>query len=211
MDVVKAITGQIEAVGEPLFAVSLTAVPCVNTPVLLMLHWHGFRSDPLPGDFSAAPPRRSPIPSSAMQLNERWPDFATLDQAMLDAAWQLGAWQLEREERRSCSVAGASEHEAMACRQAFGDDPFNPGEEHHLVAETPDRQEMMEAGARMGYLRWHFRPVWGGVWKGVAPDDSLSDDGGRTPPCPHGVKTLVGTRMSRTRYRLGRIDRIILP
>jgi hypothetical protein len=211
MDVVRTITGQIEAIGEPLFAVTLTAVPCVNTPVLLMLHWHGFRHDPPPEEISSVAPRRSPIPSSAMQLNERWPDIGTLDQAMLDAAWQLGAWQLDREERRSCSMLGASEQEAMACRQAFGDDPFNPGAESNLVAETPDRQEMMEVGARLGYVRWQFRPVWGGVWKNVAPDDSLSEDGGRNPPCPYGVKTLVGTRLSRTHYRLGRIDHIILP
>jgi hypothetical protein len=210
MDVVEKITGQIEAVGEPLFAVTLTTVPRANTPVLLMLHWHGFRRNPRPVDFLTNIPTQSPIPSSAMQLNEQWLDIGTLDQAMLDAAWQLGAWQLDREERRSCSRIGASEEEAIACRQAFGDDPFNPGEEHHLVAESPDRQEMMEVGARLGYVRWQFRPVRGGVWKDVAPDDSLSEDGGRSPPCPYGVKELVGTRLSRTHYRLGHIDRIIL-
>lgn len=209
MNVFETIIGQIKAVGVPLFAVNLAAIPRANTPVLLMLHWHGFRSNPPPRGLASAPRRRSPVPSSAIQLNEHWPDIGTLDQAMLDAAWQLGAWQLDREERRSCSVIGASEREAMECRQAFGDDPFNPGEERHLVAETPDRQEMMEVAARLGYVRWQFRPVWGGIWKDVATDDSLSADGSRTPPCPYRVATQAGIRRSRT--RLGRIDRIILP
>lgn len=211
MNVLEIITGQTRAIGEPLFAVTLTAVPRANTPVLLMLHWHGFRRSRLSGDRSSAPSGHSPIPSSALQLNEHWLDIGTLDQAMLDAAWQLGAWQLDREERRSCTVIGASVREAMECRQAFGDDPQHPGGERHLVAESPDRQEMMDAGARLGYVRWQFRPVRGGVWMGAAPDDSLRDDGGRTPPCPVGIQSLTGRQNSRTRYLLGRIDRIFLP
>jgi hypothetical protein len=41
------ITGQMEAVNLPLYAITLTAVPRVDTPVLLMLHWHGFRHEML--------------------------------------------------------------------------------------------------------------------------------------------------------------------
>jgi hypothetical protein len=211
MDVVRTITGQIDVVGVPLFAVTLTAIPRANTPVLLILHWHGFRRKQPTGASSSSPVKRSPIPSSVFQVNEQWLDIGTLDQAMLDAAWQLGAWQLDREERRSCSWIGASQRESMECRQAFGDDPHHPGKEDHIVTEAPDRQEMMELAARIGYLRWQFRPVWGGIWRGVALDDSLSGDGGRALPCPFGIKALVGTRLSRTHYRLGRIDRIILP
>ncbi len=209
MNLLETITGQIRAMEEPLFAVTLTALPRANTPLLLMLHWHGFRKNPDAG--LAVPPRRSPIPSSALQVNEQWMDIGTLDQAMLDAAWELGAWQLDREERRGCTVIGASIQEAMECRQAFGDDPHFPGDERHLVAEVPDRKEMMDAGARGGYVRWQFRPVRGGVWKAVAPDDSLGDDGGRTPPCPVSIQPLKGRQNTRTRYLLGRIDRIFLP
>ena len=206
MNLLETITGQVRAMGEPLFAVTLTALPRANTPVLLMLHWHGFRRNP-----DAAPPRRSPIPSSALQLNERWMDMGVIDQAMLDAAWELGAWQLDREERRSCAAMGASVQEAMECRQAFGEDPRFPGDERHLVAEAPDRQEMMVAGARTGYVRWQFRPVRGGIWKDAAADDSLGTDGGRMLPCPVSILPLKGKENSRTRYLLGRIDRIFLP
>lgn len=210
MDILGTITGQIKTVNTPLFAVTLTAVPRVNTPVLLMLHWHGFRREPPSTGQPAPPPKRSPIPSSALQLNVHWNNFGTLDQAMLDAAWQLGAWQLDREERRSCSVIGAPMQEAMECRQAFGDNPHQPGEAGHLVAEAPDRQELMDVGARLGYVRWQFRPVMGGIWKEVAPDDSLGNDGSRTPPCPITTRSLTGQQNSRTRYQLGRIDRIFL-
>lgn len=40
MKVFATITDQLNAVRMPLFAVTLTAVPRLNTPVLLMLHWH---------------------------------------------------------------------------------------------------------------------------------------------------------------------------
>ena len=45
MDVLEQIRGQMDAVNLPLYAITLTAVPCPDTPVLLMLHWHGFRRD----------------------------------------------------------------------------------------------------------------------------------------------------------------------
>ena len=44
MDMFGTISTQIDAMNLPLFAVTLTAVPRRRTPVLLMLHWHAFRS-----------------------------------------------------------------------------------------------------------------------------------------------------------------------
>jgi hypothetical protein len=44
----------------------------------------------------------------------------------------------------------------------------------------------------------------------VAGDDSLHDDGGRAPPCPVPAEPVVGTRVSRTRYRLGHSRRLVL-
>jgi hypothetical protein len=217
MEIFDRIAEQIDAVRLPLFAVSLTALPRANTPVLLMLHWHGFRADPAhaPGARSAesadAPAPRRPVPGSALQMNPGWGAMAHLDQSMLDAAWRLGAWDLDREERRACATAGASEREVLECRQAFAESPFGGSEDEYMLAEAPDRSEMMEMAARVGYVRWIFRPVRGGVWRDTAADDTLAADGGRTPPCPIGVQVPVGTRVSRTRYRLGRIDRIILP
>ncbi len=216
MDVFARIRDQVDAVGLPMVAVSLTAVPRANTPVLLVLHWHGFARDapaPSPASASVAPhrPAARPVPGSALQVSDTWREMASLDHAMLDAAWQFGAWDLVREEHRGCNTVGSSEREAHACRQAFADDPFDPGSEDHLVAEAPDRMDLMQLGARVGYVRWQFRPVKNGLWRDVGGDDSLHEDGGRAPPCPVPAEPRVGTRVSRTRYRLGRSQRLVLP
>jgi hypothetical protein len=211
MEVFDRIAEQLDAVGLPLFAVTLTALPRANTPVLLMLHWHGFRAEPeRDAEFASAVPRR-PVPGSALQLNPAWDRVDRLDETMLDAAWRLGAWELDREERRGCDTAGASGREAFECRQAFGADPFGIDGDEHVVAETPDRDEMLQMGARVGYVRWQFRPVRGGVWRDTARDDTLAEDGGRMPPCPMAAKPLVGPRIARVRYRLGRIGGIVFP
>ncbi len=219
MDVFGKICDQVDAVGLPVVAVSLTALPCVNTPVLLTLHWHGFgREAPAPskaasvGTSAPAAPQEppQPVPDSALQVNEPWRVMASLDHAMLDAAWRFGAWDLVREEHRGCNTAGSSAREALACRQAFADDPFDPGSEAHLVAEAPDRLELMELGARVGYVRWQFRPIKNGLWHDAAGDDTLRDDGGHIPPCPVLAQPSVGTRVSRTHYRLGRSRRLVL-
>jgi hypothetical protein len=211
VEVFDRIAEQIEAVSLPLFAVTLTALPRTNTPVLLMLHWHGFRADPDP--MARPPPAsvpRQPVPGSALQLNPFWDALARLDEAMLEAAWRLGAWELDREERRGCEAPGASDREALECRQAFGDDAFGLDGEH-MVTEACDRREMLHMAARVGYVRWQFRPVRGGVWRDTACDDTLTEDGGRSPPCPVPAKAPVGTQVSRVRYRLGQLERLILP
>jgi hypothetical protein len=211
MEIFRRIAEQIDAVRLPLFAVTLTALPQANTPVLLILHWQGFRPDPGRKAGAPGPTARSPVPGSGVQVNDNWNAIARLDQAMLDAAWQLGAWELDREERRACNTAGASAREAMECRQAFGDDPFDAATGPLLLVEAPDQPQMLHLGARLGYVRWKFRPVRGGVWRDTALDDTLSADGGRRPPCPVGAQAAVGTRVSQTRYRLGRMSRIIVP
>lgn len=211
MNILPTISDQAATVGLPLYAVTLTAVPRSDTPVLLMLHWHGFRREMpvnLPEIFS---PLR-PVPGSALQLNERWSELEHLDAAMLDAAWQLGAWDVQREERRACNHIGAPAQEAMECRQAFGEHP--QGDDLHVLAEAPDRPELMHLGAEVGYVRWQFRPVLGGIWQSVADDVTLGPDGSREPPCPVLPEKPRGGRSahaSRTCYRLGRVDRIILP
>ncbi len=209
MEVFDRIADQLDAVGLPLFAVTLTALPRVNTPVLLMLHWHGFRADP---ERSAERPPTvplSPVPGSALQMNPSWDALECLDRAMLDAAWRLGAWELDREERRGCMSAGASVREELECRQAFGAPPFGDDGDDFMLAEAPDRTQMLELGARVGYVHWRFLPVRGGVWRDTARDDTLADDGGRAPPCA--VRATVDAGTGRVRYLLGRVDAIIGP
>lgn len=209
MEIFQKIAGQIAAVGLPLYAVSLTAVPRADTPLLLFLHWHGFRRvDERSG--------LRPVPGSALQLNERWQALEEIDQAMLEAGWRLGAWDLEREERRPCNHVSASSREALECLQAFGEHPDRRAAQALLLAEAPDRETLLEAGAAKGYVRWQFRPVRGGVWAATPGDETLSADGSRTPPCPVAPRPAeTASRpqrpVRRTVYRLGRITRLILP
>jgi hypothetical protein len=208
MNIHDKLSSQIACVGLPLFAVSLTAVPYANTPALLMLHWHGFRKNP-DREYQLRGIQPAPVPSSALQINEPWTDVPALDRAMLDTAWRLGAWELEREQRRACEWIGASETESLACRQAFADHPMR--REDDWVTEAPDRDELMRLGARAGYVRWIFRPVFGGIWGGGAHDETLGEDGGRMPPCP--VPPLAHSRSKNStfsKYRLGYSSRIVL-
>jgi hypothetical protein len=208
MDLFDKLSSQITCVGLPLFAVSLTAVPRANTPVMLMLHWHGFRKNP-DRDYRLRGPQPVSVPGSALQINEPWHTVAKLDEAMLDAAWRLGAWELERDEKRGCDHAGASDIEVGECRQAFASPPVALDE--GWVAEAPDQDELMRLGARVGYVRWLFRPVQSGIWGQSTHDDTLGERGGRSPPCPVAPREMVGPRISQTKYRLGSSTRIVIP
>lgn len=205
---------QVEVLRRPLAAVVLSTLPRRSSPLLLLLHWHGFAVDErqrAPPHDAANPWPQAPLPSSVLQLNQAWADLTQIDEQMLDAAWQQGAWNLVREEHRGCDVVGASAQEAVACRQAFGDNPFDPADETHRAVEAPDREALRDIAARIGYVRWLFRPVADGLWRGAGQDDSLLPDGRRPLPCPVAPKAAVGTRVSRSSYQLGRTDRIVLP
>ncbi len=138
MDVFAKLAQQISGTGLALYAVTLTAVPHPDTPVLLMLHWHGFGRSPTLFSPSLAPPIRS-VPGSAVQLNERWHDLGALEAAMLDAAWRLGAWDVERVQRRGCNHMAARSREAHECRQAFGVMVEAPEHEIGIVDAAPCR------------------------------------------------------------------------
>ncbi|MDX5363318.1 MAG: hypothetical protein LPJ91_04100 [Pseudazoarcus pumilus] len=208
MDILSSISAQTAALRLPLYAVTLTALPRPNTPLLLMLHWHGFRRDERAPDQS--PEAHRAVPGSALQLNPPWHAFEEVEQALLDAAWQLGAWDVERHARRACSTVGAPEREALECRQAFGENPFAPGDESHLLVEAPDRAEMLRFAHDKGYVRWQFRPVRGGLWCDTADDDTLGPDGGRAPPCPVTLEAPPHRPGAPFVYRLGKVSRIIV-
>ncbi|MBY0365357.1 hypothetical protein CDN99_15655 [Roseateles aquatilis] len=112
---------QVEILRRPLAAVVLSTLPRRSSPMLLLLHWHGFAVDErqrAPPADTADRPRRVAVPTSGLQFNQAWTRLEQLDQQMLDAAWQLGAWNLVREEHRGCETVGVSDSEAMACHQA---------------------------------------------------------------------------------------------
>ncbi len=212
MQVFDKVMDQAQSIGLPVMAVALTAVSCPNTPVLLMVHWHGFARPQTPRHVqtSAIPADPVGIPGSVLQVNDTWLAMEHLDNAMLQAAWQFGAWDLLREERRGCNTAGASDQEALECRQAFAENPFDGPADDYMLTQAPDRSELMQWGAQRGYVRWQFHPVKNGLWSNSGGDESLLADGSRRLPCPVAAKPAVGTRVRQTRYRLGQSNRIVL-
>jgi hypothetical protein len=211
MDLFDKLHEQIDTVRLPLFAVTVTAAAHINTPLIVLLHWHGFRrATPLALPGVDIPSR--PIPPSTITLNLQWRCFETVDLLVLDAAWQLGAWEIERIEQRSCNVIGPSAAEALACRQAFGFYEADASKGAPRDDDESGRESLMQLAARRGYLRWLFRPVQSGLWSVLnEPDDTLGADGGRRPPCPAAPISRWRDHQGRTVYRLGRVHRILLP
>lgn len=209
MHIFDAVSAQISAMGLPLFAVSATRADFPDTPLLLFLHWHGFRrATPLQLAGVTMPARA--VASSVLRFDAPWPSGAAAEEALLDAAWRLGAWQLERQQLRACNTPGARDSEAYACRLAFGDNAAGYPDEPVLGGDTDGRLEQMALAARRGYQQWLFQPVKGGLWAGVGPsDDSLGADGGRRSDCP--VRPSPPAPGVRVVYQLGHHNGLILP
>ena len=85
MQILDRIEDQTNATGLPLVGISLAAVPCPDTPVILTLHWHGFIKQKLVDLDEAEPMSFTSVPSSSLQLNERWRDLLALDCAAMEA------------------------------------------------------------------------------------------------------------------------------
>lgn len=203
MQILDRIENQIRATGLPLVGITLAAVPCPDTPVILTLHWHGFIKEKLVDIEEAEVVSYTPIPSSALQLNERWSDLLAVDRAAMEAAWELGAWDVARAERPGCMRPGAASTEALECLQAFGSFPFGINGNQVVVSDAPDADDLVQLAAGRGYLMWVFRPVKGGIWAEYAGDATLTPEGRRPPPCPHSPipPTCEGKR--KTVYRFG--------
>lgn len=195
----------------PLVAITVAAVPYANTPVVLTLHWHGFVETRLAEVTEASVIAYQAVPSSALQINERWDAFNELENEVLDVAWELGSWDLARTEALPFTRPGASEYESRECMGAFGSPAVAIDGRSPIVAEVPDAGELIEAAARSGYVSWMFRPVRGGVWAELAEDATLEEGGYRNPPCPYlPSPTHVGRtrRPRRVVYQFGRGTRL---
>ena len=195
----------------PLVAISVAAVPYANTPVVLTLHWHGFVETRLSEVTDANVIAYQAVPSSALQVNERWDRFEQLENSVLDVAWELGSWDLARTEALPFVRPGAPQQESVECMSAFGSNPMEIDGQPPVIAEVPDAGDLIEMASRSGYVQWLFRPVRGGVWAEVSEDTTLEQGGYRNPPCPYMPSP---TRVGRTRrprkvvYQFGRCARL---
>jgi hypothetical protein len=213
MELLDCIETQLVSNRLPLVAITVAAVPYANTPVVLTLHWHGFVEMRLAEVTDANVVAYQPVPSSALQINERWDRLDELENAVLDVAWELGSWDLARTEALPFVRPGASEQESFECLGAFGSNPIAIEGQPPVVADVPDADDLIEAASRAGYLSWLFRPVRGGVWAEVAEDDTLEEGGYRNPPCPYlatppAPKRLARRRPRRVIYQFGRSTRL---
>ncbi len=203
MNLLQTIDGQLSAQPMPLTAITIAAVTCPDTPVILTLHWHGFVKDELPHPTEAGSVSYSPLPSAALQVNHRWDDLMELDFAALEAGWELGAWDVARSECPPCGRPGAQGTEGLECLQAFAGSIQGLGDSPLTTAEAPDAAELLDVAARGGYVVWRFRPVHHGVWAEFARDATLGDDGRRPPTCPVQPVPIGAQPRGRTIYRFG--------
>lgn len=203
MRILESIENQIAATNLPLVGITLAAVPCPDTPLILTLHWHGFIKEKLADIEEAETVSYTPIPSSALQLNDRWGNLVSVDCAAMEAAWALGAWDVARAERPGCMRPGARSTEALECLQAFGVFPFGMAGSQAVVSDAPDAADLVRVAAERGYLMWVFRPVKGGIWAEYADDATLGPQGTRAPPCPHRPIPPSCDGKRQTIYRFG--------
>jgi hypothetical protein len=203
MRIVERIEDQMTSTNLPLVGITLAAVPCPDTPVILTLHWHGFIKEKLADLEEAEAVSYTPIPSSALQLNDRWQSLLAVDRAAMEAGWHLGARHIPCAERPGCMRRGADSTEALECLQAFGTFPYGINGNQVVVSDAPDADDLVQLAAHRGYLMWIFRPVKGGIWAEYADDATLGPEGTRTIPCPHRPipPTCEGKR--QTIYRFG--------
>ena len=205
MNLLGLIESQMIANRLPLVAVTLAAVPHTNTPTVLTLHWHGFVEVRLADDADAV--AYQSVPSSALQVNERWDRFDDLDHAALETAWELGAWNLERLEAQPFARLGADTHESVIGMHAFGASPLYIDGDSPIVADVPDCQDLLHTASREGYVQWLFRPVRGGLWSD-SDDVTLETGGYRNPACPVVSKPVAPTafraRLRKVVYPFGR-------
>lgn len=209
MQILQTIQAHVAAMRLPLYAVTLSAVAQPDTPLMLILHWHGFHREApmrLPG---VDIPLRS-VAGSALQLDAPWREVEALDDAMLDAAWKLGAWDLERVTHRPWWRLSAPLEETVNCQRAFACYP-SEANDRHVVANAKDQAELVELAAMRGYVRWLFRPRACGIWKEVDEDDiTLEADNRRSSPCPVKPAAFDRHRPGKRLYRLGRAGTFIL-
>jgi hypothetical protein len=209
MQLLDCIETQLIANRLPLVGVSVAAVPYANTPFVLTLHWHGFVEARLADVTDANVVAYQPVPSSALQVNDRWDRFEELEHAVLDVAWELGSWDLARREAPPFIRPGSSAQESLECMGAFGNLPIAIEGQAPIVAEVPDGEELIEAAGRSGYVQWMFRPVRGGVWGEASEDSTLQQGGYRNPPCPILAAPTRPGKSRRVVYQFGHSDRLV--
>ena len=150
MEFLDAIETQMISNRLPLMGISIAALPCADTPMVLSLHWHGFIEHE--EETERGPQfRYNAVPSSCLQVNRRWRELGDLEHAVMNIAWELGAWDLTRFEMRPCMRPGAPTQEAIECHMAFGQPHPYFDVELAPVSEVEDAEDLLATAGRRGY------------------------------------------------------------
>ena len=200
--ILDVIEDQLVANRLPLTGVTIAALPFPNTPAVVSLHWHAFVENAAPSDRAAL--LYQSVPSSALQINIRWDQFEALEADVLEASWELGAWDLRRIEAPGCERARSPARAYTEMQTSFGVSPQAIDGERVFVADVPDAEELVGAAARAGYVHWEFRPTWCGLWKDLAADATLEKGGYRNPRCPLGARPYESGEPCTIVFQLGR-------
>jgi len=200
--ILELIEDQLVANRLPLTGVTIAALPFPNTPAVVSLHWHAFVE--ITGATEGAPPVFQSVPSSALQINIHWGQFADLETDVLETSWELGAWDLRRIEAPGCGKSRSPGRAYTEMQTSFGVSPQVIDGERVFVADVPDADELVEAAARAGYVHWEFRPTWSGLWKDLAVDLTLEEGGYRNPRCPLAARAYEPGDARTIVFQLGR-------
>jgi len=203
MELLDCISEQIANNRLPLVGITVAAVACPDTPVILTLHWHGFVQECKAERDESDTLTLAPVPSSSLQINERWRELAELESATMEAGWEFGAWDVVRAERPACMRPGAPARESIDCLNAFGQCALPYHGSDLVISEAPDADELIKLAAASGYFCWQFRPVFGGLWAELRDDATLNADGKRDPQCPLTPRPVQGTGEHRLVYTFG--------
>jgi len=131
--ILERIEDQIDATKLPLVAITLAAVPCPDTPVILTLHWHGFVKEKLADVECAQTVSYTPIPSSALQVNDRWRSLIAVDLAAMEAALRAKGVAVARLD------STATAHRFYLATGWVDDDRSGAG---HSIASYPMRKRL---------------------------------------------------------------------
>ena len=204
MELLDCINEQLTSNRLPLVGITVAALSCPDTPVILTLHWHGFLKDRSPEREEGGTLTLAPVPSTSLQINDRWSELAELELATMEAGWELGAWDVVRAERPACMRPGAPGREVIDCLNAFGQCAVPYRASELVLSEAPDADELIKLAAHCGYFCWQFHPVFGGLWSDVRDDVTLNTEGKREPQCPLSPRPPQGKSGShRTVYKFG--------
>jgi hypothetical protein len=95
---------------------------------------------------------------SVLRLTRESASLGEIEDAVFEAAWQLGAWDMVRLERPPLRPCATWREAGNGVAVSFGRNPYLiDGQPLQMGAAVPD--ELLDLAARAGYVTWRFVPL----------------------------------------------------